>query len=203
MSPHAACVAAGLLSVAPSARAAQRQTIKHYLPANARAYPLGRLTNNLQLNFTIALPLQNTGSLSNFLQQLYDPTSTNYHRYITPVEFARRFSPMQQDYHALIDFAHAHGLAVLGTHPNRTLLDLGGTVADVERAFHVTMQTYRHPTEPRNFQAPDLDPSGDFPVRVLSVAGLDDFILPRPMKPNVRFTKDVPIPSLSQRNDFR
>ena len=34
-----------------------------------------------------------------------------------------------------------------------------GRVTDVERAFQVTLRTYRHPTEARNFFAPDTEPS--------------------------------------------
>ena len=39
------------------------------------------------------------------------------------------------------------------------VLDVSGTAADIERAFHVTLRTYRHPTEARTFFAPDVEPS--------------------------------------------
>ena len=55
-----AYAAAWLLSCTLSGQAAQRQTIKHPLPPNARAHPVGRLNEATRLSLTIALPLQNT-----------------------------------------------------------------------------------------------------------------------------------------------
>ncbi len=83
-------------------------------------------------------------------------------------------------------FANANGLRVIAAHPNRTLVDVSGSVGDIERTFHVKMQVYRHPNEARTFHAPDAEPSLDLAVPVLAINGLDDFVLPRPM--NLRKT---------------
>jgi uncharacterized repeat protein (TIGR03803 family) len=100
---------------------------------------------------------------------------------LTAAEFAEQFGPTEQDYQAVMRFAEAHGLTVTGTHPNRTLLDVSGAVADIERTLHVRMRVYQHPTEARMFHAPDAEPSLDLAVPVLGISGLDDFILPHPM----------------------
>jgi len=68
------------------------------------------------------------------------------------------FGPTEQDYQAIINFAQASGLTVTATHPNRVVLDVEGTVADIERAFQVTLRVYQHPQEARTFYAPDLEP---------------------------------------------
>ena len=65
-----------------------------------------------------------------------------------------------------------------GTHPNRTLLDVSGTVADIEQTFRVRMHAYQHPTEGRTFYAPDAEPSLDLAVPMLMISGLDDFTCP-------------------------
>jgi uncharacterized repeat protein (TIGR01451 family) len=57
---------------------------------------------------------------------------------------------------------------------------VSGKVSDVEKAFHVTMHTYRHPTENRDFFAPDVEPSVDSNMPVLHVSGLDNYAVPRP-----------------------
>ena len=56
-----------------------------------------------------------------------------------------------------------------------------GTVADIEKTFHLNLRLYPHPTENRNFFAPDSEPSLDLDVAVLDIAGLDNFIVPHPM----------------------
>jgi uncharacterized repeat protein (TIGR03803 family) len=125
--------------------------------------------------------LRNQESLTNLLEQLYDPTSPQYRHYLSSEQFAEKFGPTKQDYEAVIVYAKAQGLAVTATHSNRTLLDVSGSVADIERVFHVTMHTYQHPTESRTFHAPDVEPSFDLGVRVLHISGLDDFGRPHSM----------------------
>jgi subtilase family serine protease len=51
----------------------------------------------------------------------------------------------------------------------------------MEQAFHVSMQTYQHPTENRTYFAPDVEPSVDAGVAVAGISGLNNYITPRPM----------------------
>ena len=57
---------------------------------------------------------------------------------------------------------------------------VSGTVSDIENAFHVNLLTYRHPTEPREFYAPDGEPSVDAAVPIQSISGLENYSLPCP-----------------------
>jgi len=137
-----------------------------------------------RLNLSISLPLRDREGLTNLLQQLYDPASTNYHRFLTPEQFKERFGPTEPDYEAVVTFARTHGLAVTARHPNRTVLSVRATVADVERAFHVTISEYQHPVESRTFFAPDREPSVDLATPLLAVGGLDNYVIPHPcMRP--------------------
>ena len=77
-------------------------------------------------------------------------------------------------------------------HPNRTLLEVSGTVAAVEAALHVKLQVYRHPTEARTFFAPDSEPSLELAVPVLAIDGLDNFALPHPMELRVTPLDQLP-----------
>jgi hypothetical protein len=148
--------------------------------------PLGRLPITNHLNLAIGLPLRNTPLLTTLLQQLYDPTSTHYHHYLTPQQFTDMFGPTEQDYQKLIAFVQSQGFTVNGTHPNRTLLDVNGSVGNIEKSFHVNMQVYRHPEETRTFYAPELEPSLDLATKVLTISGLDDYILPHPVSLGVK-----------------
>ena len=114
------------------------------------------------------------------LKQISDPTSLNFRHYLTPEQFAEMFGPTEKDYEALVAFATSQGFVVTGRHPNRMLLSVSASAADIEKALHVTMRVYQHPTEARTFYAPDVEPSLDLAVPVLSISGLDDYSLPRP-----------------------
>jgi subtilase family serine protease len=148
-------------------------------PAVARLQALSRVPATNYLELAIGLPLRNEAELDELLRQLYDPASTNFHKYLQPAEFAARFGPTPEDYQAVQDFARSNGLVVAETFTNRLMLDVRGRVTDVERALGVTLRTYRHPVEPRDFFAPDTDPSLPARLRVISIEGLSDYSLPR------------------------
>ena len=162
--------------------AAERQFLHGHVPAaTAHLQAVGRLPGSNRLDLAISLPLRNREALTNLLEQIYNPASPNYRHYLTAKQFAEQFGPTEQDYRATIAFAQAQGLTVTGMHPNRTLVDVSGTVETVERAFHLHMRLYRHPTEARIFYAPDVEPSLDLAVPALAINGLDNYVLARPM----------------------
>src|SRR5271167_1662412 len=60
-------------------------------------------------------------------------------------------------------------------------LDVTGSVANIEKAFNVTMGIYQHDTEKRTFFAPDREPTADLDVQLWHVGGLDNYSTPKPM----------------------
>ncbi len=170
-----------LFSNASPGQAADRQFLHGHVPkVVSQLKPLGSLPGANSLNLAIGLPLRNQQALDDLLQQLYDPASPSFHHYLTPEQFTEQFGPTEQDYQAVIDFAKANGLTITGKHLNRVVLDVSGSVADIQRTFHVTLQTYRHPRESRNFFAPDMEPSVDLAVPIIQVSGLNNYSLPHP-----------------------
>jgi subtilase family serine protease len=175
----AACLTLGLF--AQPTQAQQLRTLPgHVPPAVALLQPVDRLPGSTRLNLAIGLPLRNQEGLTKLLQQIYDPTSSQYRHYLTPERFTEKFGPTEQDYQTVVDFADRNGFRITATHPNRVLLDVNAAVADIEKAFHVTMRVYQHPTEARRFYAPDVEPSVELGVPVLSISGLNNFTLPHP-----------------------
>ena len=158
------------------------QTLHGHVPTAALTQPsLGGLEGAQVLGLGISLPLRNTDVLSNLLHDLYDPASPKYHQYLTAAEFAEQFGPTEADYQAVKDFATAKGFRITREHSNRTLLDVEAPVANIQRALHLNLRTFQHPTEGRTFYAPDAEPSFDLAVPVLAITGLDNFQLPHPM----------------------
>lgn len=148
--------------------------------AQGKIASLGRLSGTNQLQLAIGLPLRNTNALNSLLRQIYDPTSPLYHHYLKPAEFTDRFGPAPADYNTVVNFMRTNGFRITGTHPNRLLVDVTGKASDVERIFHVRLNRYRHPTENREFFAPDSEPFLDVALPVLHVSGLDNYSLPHP-----------------------
>ena len=170
-----------LLLFTTRVQAAERQVLHGHVPAAvARLQPLGNFAGTNRLNLAIGLPLRNQAALSNLLHQIYDPASPNYHHFLTPEQFTEQFGPTEKDYEAVIAFAKAHGLKRNGHASQPVLVDVNGSVADIEKAMHVKMRVYQHPTEKRMFHAPDTEPSLDLAVPILRISGLDNYSLPQP-----------------------
>ena len=164
-----------------SARAEMRELRGHVPEEAALTQPLGRLPGINSLRLAISLPLRNSDALAGLLQRLYDPASHDYHQYLTPAQFTARFGPTAQDYQTVMSFATSNGLEIAARRESRMLVDVQGKVSDIEKAFHVVLRTYQHPTEPRQFYAPDVAPTVDTGLPVRDVVGLSDFAVPRPM----------------------
>jgi len=177
----AACVAVALLMSSAAVEANAQQVLLGHVPhAVASSHALSKLQDTTRLNIAIGLPLRNQNELDALLLQLSDPASPEFGHYLSAEQFAAQFGPTEQEYQALIHFAHENGLVVTATHSNRVLLDVSGEVSEIEKALHVKMMVYDHPVRGR-FYAPDREPSIDLDVKVLDISGLDNFALPQPM----------------------
>jgi len=147
---------------------------------NGEAQPIGQLPATQRMRLVLVLALRNQAGLDNMLRELYDPSTPSYRQFLTVEEFTARFGPSQEDYDAVIRFAEAHGLTVVGTSRNRMNLEVVGSVSSIEQAFHLTMGVYQHPSENRTFYAPDREPTPDLAVQLWHISGLDNYSIPRP-----------------------
>ena len=164
-----------------SASAQELQSLRSHVAASSNSKPLGRLPASQQMRLSLSLPLRNQPQLETFLQQLYNPASPNYHHFLTVQQFIDQYGPTEDDYGKVTAFATAHGLTVTRTFSNRLVVNVSGSSSNVEQAFHVKMQNYQHSTENRKFYAPDVEPSVQTSVPILSVDGISTQNLPHSM----------------------
>jgi subtilase family serine protease len=177
------CAAAFMLITIPGQAQPQSLMTRHVRDevVSGRAQFVGQLPATETLRFDIVLPLRDRAGLQNFLQDVQDPASPSHHQFLTPQEFTERFGPSQEDWDALVAFARASGFDIIsGTREERDLR-LSGSVANIEKAFHVTMGTYHDLTEDRTFFAADREPTVDLPFQVWHITGLDNDSKPHPM----------------------
>lgn len=160
--------------------------------ASGNAQMNGAVASETVVNFSIGLPLRNANVLSNLINQIYDPSSPNYHHYLTPEQFTEHFGPTEEDYNQVIAFAQKNGLTIRTLHPNRVVLSVSGTADTIEKVFDVHLNRYQHPTEAREFFAPDRAPEVNAALPILEIEGLDNFSLP---KPQSHLISSAPLPS--------
>ena len=177
------CAAVFLLITIPGrAQQALQVLHKHVRPAvtSGRAAPVGFLPSNQSLNLVIHLPVRNQEELTSLIDRLSDPTSPDYRHWLSVAEFTERFGRTEAEYQKVADFAEANGFVVTYKSPNRLMLVVRGSVAQIEKAFNVKMRTYQVPEENRIFYSPDREPSFALDVPVSHISGLNDYSYPHP-----------------------
>jgi len=172
-------LAAGVSILAVRAQA-QSVLTRHVREAvtNGEAQPVGRLASGQIMNLNLVLPLSDPDGLKSFLSEVYDPSSASFHKFLTPTEFTAKFGPSQAQYDAVVQFAVSSGFTVTGGSRDAMDVQVRGPVSAVESAFHVHLRTYQHPTESRQFYAPDSEPTTDLAFSLWHVSGLDNYSIP-------------------------
>jgi hypothetical protein len=160
--------------VPPACRAPHgSQQLTGMVAAGQGNVPLvGPLPASTPLQLDVALPLTNEPALEAALQALYDPASPTFHHYLTPAAFGQAYGASPSDYQALADYVKARNLTVVGQSPSRHVLTVSGAAADVESAFHVTVNLYEKP-DGTSYFAPANEPSVDLGAALLYIEGLE------------------------------
>ncbi len=74
-------------------------------------------------------------ALDRFIDQLHDPRSPNYHRWLTAQEFGRRYGLEQKDLARITRWLQSHGFKVDRVYPGGVLIDFSGTAGQVREGF--------------------------------------------------------------------
>jgi subtilase family serine protease len=80
--------------------------------------------------------------LDQFLSELGDRSSPNYHKYLTPKQFGQRFGMSWNDLNKVIAWVQSEGFTNVKVANGRNQISFDGTVARVESTFNVEMHHY-------------------------------------------------------------
>jgi subtilase family serine protease len=172
-----------MMAVASTLSQAQSVMTHHVrdVVMTGEAQTLGRLPATQMLSLDIVLPLKDPAGLQTFLTQVYDPSSSTFHHFLTPTEFTAKFGPTQTQYDEVLSFAKANGLTVTGGSRDGMEVQVKGNVLAVEHALHVNMLSYQHPTENRAFFSADREPTTSLSFNLWHVSGLENYSIPHPL----------------------
>lgn len=84
---------------------------------------------------SLRVPADKETALEQFLNEQKDPSSPNYHRWLTPEEFGAKFGPSIEDVAAVTDWLTSHGFTVNDVSKSRTSVNFSGDVSKVEQTF--------------------------------------------------------------------
>ncbi|HEY1738093.1 MAG TPA: protease pro-enzyme activation domain-containing protein, partial [Acidimicrobiia bacterium] len=134
----------GALSAAPSsANQAGRASLganADWATASAR---IGAYDANAQVPVRVYLQLRNEADADAFVASVSDPTSPNYHHYMTAAQFHAAYSPTAASVAQVESWLRGAGLAIGDVPANNMFVPALGTAKQVERAFAVHLSNYR------------------------------------------------------------
>ncbi len=138
---------------------------------------IGPADAQASISLSIGLRLRNTAMLDSYLKDIARPKSLNYHRYLTPAQFAGTFSPSVATHDAMLKYLQSSGFTITHTYKHRLLIVFKGTIGLVEQVFHVTINNYNAP-KGHTFYANSGDPQlpSSLAGQVQSISGLSNAV---------------------------
>jgi len=118
-------------------------------------------------------------ALDQLLAQQQNRTSPNYHKWLTPPQFADRFGLSQNDLNKVTAWLKSGGFEILSVGGGRNSVSFSGTAAQVQRAFATELHNYKVNREEHFANSTPLMIPTALNGIVSSVMGLHSF-LPRP-----------------------
>lgn len=157
----------------------KRVELAHAVPLRAlKASDLGaaqadRTLTGLSLGFSMTDAQQ--ADLTRLLAAQQDPSSPEYHQWLTPEQFGARFGLSAADMAKVSSWLSAQGFKITGRARSSMFITFTGTVAQAEKAFGTSIHKLTYQGEPHisNMSNPTV-PSALSGV-VMTVTGLNDF----------------------------
>jgi len=114
-------------------------------------------------------------ALDELLAAQQDPTSTQYHQWLTPEQYADSFGLSTTDLLQVSTWLQSQGLTVSAVAPSRNSITVSGTAVQVEQAFQTEIHSYLYNGETHyaNSKSPSLPQT--LAGMVASIQGLHNF----------------------------
>jgi len=128
------------LTPSPAAPRVLAGTVPH-LVGQAGAVGATNPTRHIQLDAALRLPDQ--AGLDSYVERVYTPGSADFHRFLDPGSFGRRFGAPQPAVDQVIAALRQLGFHVTPPTPNHLMVAFDGSVAQAERAFAVHIDDFR------------------------------------------------------------
>jgi subtilase family serine protease len=118
---------------------------------------------------------ESEAALGQYIQELQTPGSPNFHKWLTPDQFAQNYGVAQEDVATVTAWLESHGFTVNGVQASGLTIDFSGSAGQVRKAFHtdihhLSVNGATHFANVSNPQIPDA-----LSAAVVGVVSLHDF----------------------------
>jgi kumamolisin len=139
----------------------------------AHATHTGTVASSQKLGLEVSLQPRNQAKLAAFIKAVSDPKSTSYKHYLTVAQYAAEYAPTEAQIAQVTTYLKSEGLSVGALTANHLTLAASGTAAQAEKAFDVSISTYKSTDQSfiANTSAPSLPAS--IGSLIIGIAGLN------------------------------
>src|SRR6516162_4683123 len=165
----------------------------HIHPLAQRRFDRGRVNDLFQLNYVTMMfrpTADQQADLNALLEQQQDPSSPNYHQWITPEEFADRFGLSSTEFENVTNWLQDQGFTIDDRAPSRNWIAFTGNARQMERAFNVQIHEYVVNGKTHYASATEPRVPAAFANRVLGFRSLHDF-RPKSRLVKAKFTSSI------------
>ena len=110
--------------------------------AGTSVLTLGPMSSRASLRFDVDLRIRNA-AVRRFLQRSSDPRDPLYGRALSPAQFGARFGISRAGEQAVTDWIRGAGLRVTGAYPQRTSIEVEGSVGRIEAMLGTRIGLFR------------------------------------------------------------
>lgn len=135
-------VAVGADAAAPKPLRMTRLT-GDVFPGLSKAHLLGTTSPTKRVLVGMVIRNPHRAAITRLERSIYRKGSANYHHFLTPTQFAQRFSAPAGNFAAIKRWATRDGLKVAHANSTNDYLSLSGTAAQADHTFATTLKTYR------------------------------------------------------------
>lgn len=82
-------------------------------------------------------------ALQQYLEQVQDKSSANYHAWLTPEQFGAQYGPADSDIQAVTQWLTSQGLRIEKVYSGKTVVEFSGTAGQVRTAFGASIHSYQ------------------------------------------------------------
>lgn len=114
-------------------------------------------------------------ALEAHIAQLHDPSSPNFHHWLTAAEFGQRFGPSQQDVTTVTDWLRQHGFVINAISTGMLVIDFSGTAGQLRKAFHTEIHALAVADAPHVANMSDPQIPTSLAPAIAGIVSLHDF----------------------------
>jgi len=163
-------------------------------PLVRAAFDQGAVDDSMPMNRMLLMlkrSVEQESALTQLLVDQHNTNSTNFHKWLTPEQFATQFGPADADIQTITSWLQSHGFQIAKVSKGKFAIEFSGTAAQVKQAFHTEIHKYVVNGEPHVANASDPQIPAALTAVVRGLAPLNNFRA----KPNHRvvgeFSKSI------------